>query len=44
MESKDNFYEEPGVTMSSFVLEAAKSGQSVIRILRDYTDPFVLLG
>ena len=35
MESADNFYKGPGVTMSAFVLEAAKSCQSVIRILRD---------
>ena len=38
------FYKESGVTMSFFVQEAAKSGQSVIHILRDDTDTFVLLG
>ena len=31
------------VTMISFVLEAAKSGQSVIQILSDDTDVFILL-
>ena len=36
-------HDEADVTMVSFVLEAAKSGQSVIQILSDDTDVFILL-
>ena len=36
-------HDEADATMVSFVLEAAKSGQSVIRVLSDDTDLFVLL-
>ena len=38
------FNNEADVTMESFVLEAANSGQSVVPILSDDTDVFVLLG
>ena len=37
------FQDEADVTMVSFVLEAAKSGQSVICILSDDIDVFALL-
>ena len=36
-------HDEADVTMVSFVLEAAKSGQSVFQILSDDTDVFILL-
>ena len=38
------FHDEADMTMVSFVLEAAKSGQSVICILSDDIDVLVLLG
>ncbi|MCG7883058.1 MAG: hypothetical protein JAY96_15870 [Candidatus Thiodiazotropha endolucinida] len=46
METRDDskfLHDEADVTMVSFVLEAAKSGQGVIRVLSDDTDVFVLL-
>ena len=46
VETRDDctfLHDEADVTMVSFVLEAAKSGQSVIRVLSDDTDVFVLL-
>ena len=36
-------HDEADVTMISFVLEEAKPGQSVIRVLSDDTDVFILL-
>ena len=36
-------HDEADVTMIAYLLQAAKSGQSVIRILTDETDVFVLL-
>ena len=36
-------HDEADITMVSFVLEAAKSGQSLIHVLSDNTDVFVLL-
>ena len=36
-------HDKTGVTMIAYLLQAAKSGTSVIRILTDDTDIFVLL-
>ena len=36
-------HDEADVTMISFVIEEAKSGQSVIHVLSDDTDVFILL-
>ena len=36
-------HEEADVTMIAYILQAAESGKSVIRILTDDTDVFVLL-
>ena len=46
METRDDcafLHDEADVTMVSFVLEAAKAGQGVVRVLSDDTDVFVLL-
>ena len=40
---KDTLSDEADVTMVSFLLETANSGQSVIRVLSDDTYVFVLL-
>ena len=43
MESRDDGHDEADITMVSHVLEAAKHGKDVIRVLSDDTDVFVLL-
>ena len=46
METRDDctfLHDEADVTMVSFVLEAAKSGRGVIRVVSGDTDVFVLL-
>ena len=45
-ESRDDSafdHDEADITIISYVIEAAKCGKDVIRILSDYTDVFVLL-